>query len=134
MRLAGGSGKGNPTKSKTLQSDSSSSGTGKSNSSGKSKQPNLGQVKNQTWTKTHVEELVSSALTLPKPAYTNVLGPDSKLTQKERDRQKKFNLCMLCGGKHKIEDCDKCKNSAKGRVAKLQESADPQASSDAAEN
>ena len=35
------------------------------------------------------------------------MGPDGKLTQAEKDRRKKFNLCSFCGGKHKFENCDK---------------------------
>ncbi len=44
----------------------------------------------------------------PKP-YADKLGKDGHLTQEEKDRRQKNNLCMFCGGKHKTEDCNKCK-------------------------
>jgi hypothetical protein len=65
----------------------------------------------------------SNSAGAPKP-YANLLGPDGKLTQAERDRRKKFNLCMFCGGKHKAENCDKKKQSdSKARAASTEESA-----------
>ncbi len=44
----------------------------------------------------------------PKP-YADKLGKDGRLTQEEKDRRWKNNLCMFCGGKHKTEDCNKRK-------------------------
>ena len=58
----------------------------------------------------------------PKP-YADKLGKDGRLTQEEKDRCKKNNLCMFCGGKHKTDDCNKRKAaaSAKGHAAEVEE-------------
>ncbi len=56
-------------------------------------------------------------------AYADKLGKDGCLTQEEKDRHRKNNLCMFCGGKHKTEDWNKCKAAApaKGRAAEVEE-------------
>ncbi|THU96550.1 hypothetical protein K435DRAFT_597751, partial [Dendrothele bispora CBS 962.96] len=53
-----------------------------------------------------------------KKPYADKLGKDRKLTQAERERRKKFNLCAFCGGNHKIDDCNKRKKAqeAHGRA------------------
>ncbi|SJL14287.1 uncharacterized protein ARMOST_17743 [Armillaria ostoyae] len=43
---------------------------------------------------------------IPKP-YADKLGKDGHLTQEEKDHCQKNNLCIFCGGKHSINDCDK---------------------------
>ncbi len=50
----------------------------------------------------------SGSASNPKP-YADKLGKDGRLTQEEKDRHRKNNLCMFCGGKHKTEDCNKRK-------------------------
>ncbi len=64
----------------------------------------------------------SGSASNPKP-YADKLGKDGCLTQEEKDRHQKNNLCMFCGGKHKTEDCNKRKAmaSAKGRAAEIEE-------------
>ena len=54
-----------------------------------------------------------------KKPYADKLGKDGKLNQAERDRRRKNNLCMFCGGNHKLEDCNKRKKAqdARGRAA-----------------
>ncbi|KAJ3837464.1 hypothetical protein F5878DRAFT_726051 [Lentinula raphanica] len=42
----------------------------------------------------------------PKKSITDNLGSDGKLTPAERERRKKFNLCLFCGqGGHVLKDC-----------------------------
>ncbi len=64
----------------------------------------------------------SGSASNPKP-YADKLGKDGHLTQEENDRRRKNNLCMFCGGKHKTEDCNKCKAAApaKGCAAEVEE-------------
>ncbi len=64
----------------------------------------------------------SGSASNPKP-YADKLGKDSHLTQEEKDRRQKNNLCMFCGSKHKTEDCNKRKAmaSAKGHAAEVEE-------------
>ncbi len=66
----------------------------------------------------------SGSASNPKP-YADKLGKDGRLTQEEKDRRRKNNLCMFCGGKHKTEDCNKCKatTSTKGRAVEVEEPA-----------
>ncbi len=66
----------------------------------------------------------SGSASNPKP-YADKLGKDGCLTQEEKDRRRKNNLCMFCGGKHKTEDCNKRKAtaSAKGCAAEVEEPA-----------
>ncbi len=66
----------------------------------------------------------SGSASNPKP-YADELGKDGHLTQEEKDRCQKNNLCMFCGNKHKTEDCNKCKAaaSAKGHAAEVEEPA-----------
>ncbi len=67
---------------------------------------------------------LSGSTSNPKP-YADKLGKDGRLTQEEKDCHQKNNLCMFCGGKHKTEDCNKCKAmaSAKGCAAEVEETA-----------
>ncbi|SJL07237.1 uncharacterized protein ARMOST_10580 [Armillaria ostoyae] len=64
----------------------------------------------------------SGSASTPKP-YADKLGKDGHLTQEEKDRHKKNNLCMFCGGKHKTDDCNKRKATAstKGRAAEVED-------------
>ncbi len=66
----------------------------------------------------------SGSTSNPKP-YADKLGKDGHLTQEEKDRHRKNNLCMFCEGKHKTEDCNKRKAtaSAKGRAVEVEEPA-----------
>ena len=58
------------------------------------------------------------------PAYAKNLGDDSKLTPAECTPCTNLKLCMFCGGKHKLEDCNlkNAHNAAKGCSSQLQES------------
>ncbi|KAJ8082523.1 hypothetical protein PM082_008378 [Marasmius tenuissimus] len=79
-----------------------SSGNSSSNSSGNKSNANSNSGSNLT-----------SNTTNPVAQY---LGKDGKLKPEEKERQKKNNLCMFCGGKHKTDDCRK--RSAAGSQAK----------------
>ncbi|KAK7451755.1 hypothetical protein VKT23_012434 [Stygiomarasmius scandens] len=46
-----------------------------------------------------------------KKPYADKLGKDGKLNQAERERRRKNNLCMFCGGNHKLDDCNKRKKA-----------------------
>ena len=41
----------------------------------------------------------------PPKRHAKHLGPNGKLKPKELERCQKFDLCIFCGGKHKLEDC-----------------------------
>ncbi|KAJ3831450.1 hypothetical protein F5878DRAFT_675117, partial [Lentinula raphanica] len=60
-----------------------------------------------------------------KKSITDNLGSDGKLTPAERERCKKFNLCLFCGqGGHVLKDCPRKKskeNAAKGRAGVLED-------------
>ncbi|KAF8824319.1 hypothetical protein HHX47_DHR8000226 [Lentinula edodes] len=56
-----------------------------------------------------------------RPAF-NHLGADGKVLPSEKERRMKNNLCLFCGGKHQIADCNKRKaRESKGRAAKVEE-------------
>ncbi|KAJ4465437.1 hypothetical protein C8R41DRAFT_781832 [Lentinula lateritia] len=60
-----------------------------------------------------------------RPAF-NHLGADGKVLPSERERRMKNNLCLFCGGKHQIADCNKRKaRELKGHAAEVEET--PQA-------
>ncbi|SJK99887.1 uncharacterized protein ARMOST_03198 [Armillaria ostoyae] len=69
-----------------------------------------------------LDSTFSGSTSTPK-LYANKLGKDSHLTQEEKDLCKKNNLCMFCGGKHKTDDCNKCKATAstKGHAAEVED-------------
>ena len=71
-----------------------------------------------------------------KRPYEKHLGPDGKLKPEELERRKKEGLCTFCGGKHKIEDCDKRKqsNQSRGRAANLESSSELPAIAEVPEN
>ena len=64
-----------------------------------------------------------------KPDLSKVLGPDGKLLPEEKERRKKNDLCMVCGGKgHFSDKCPHRKESVQARAANLEvveESEDP---------
>ncbi|KAJ3804453.1 hypothetical protein F5876DRAFT_83127 [Lentinula aff. lateritia] len=58
------------------------------------------------------------------PAF-NHLGANGKVFPSERERRMKNNLCLFCGGKHQIADCNKQKAwESKGCAAKVDETPD----------
>ena len=64
-----------------------------------------------------------------KKPYADKLGKDGKLNQAERDRRRKNNLCMFCGGNHKLEDCNKRKKAQDARGCAASVSKDDTSSS-----
>ncbi len=57
--------------------------------------------------------------------FADKLGKDGHLTEEEKDRCQKNNLCMFCGSKHKTKDCNKSKAvaSTKGHAVEVEEPA-----------
>lgn len=57
------------------------------------------------------------------PAYAKNLRDDGKLTPAEHPPRTNLKLCMFCGEKHKLKDCNlkNACNAAKGRSPQLQE-------------
>lgn len=54
----------------------------------------------------------------PSKPYADKLGADGKIKEAERERRRKNNLCMYCGGQgHSAEDCKKRPEKASGRSA-----------------
>ena len=58
------------------------------------------------------------------------LGPDGKLTQAEKDRRRKNNLCLFCGGSgHSFDNCpnwkDRNSKDSHGRVTTVETSSVP---------
>lgn len=112
---SGSGGKGNDGKG---GGSGNSGGSGKSSGSGKPKSGNNSSSNSNSSTSSSSSSSSSSSGN-PKP-WADKLGKNGKLTQAEKDRRKKNNLCMFCGGgKHSIDNCDKRKasNEARGRAA-----------------
>ncbi|THU78113.1 hypothetical protein K435DRAFT_700781, partial [Dendrothele bispora CBS 962.96] len=105
---------------KSKKKDNSSS-TSKSNPTSSTSSPSSGNSSgNQSGSgKNTSGSSNSSSGNNSKKPYADKLGKDGKLTQAERERRKKFNLCAFCGGNHKIDDCNKRKKAqeARGRAA-----------------
>ena len=82
--------------------------TSTSSSSGSGSKPNPSTSKNPTNTQ--------------KP-WLDKLGKDGRLSDAERKRRKDKGLCSYCGGKHKLEDCDRRKRNLerKGRGGTISE-------------
>ena len=52
---------------------------------------------------------------------SKVLGPDRKLLPEEKERRKKNDLCLVCGGKgHFSDKCPHRKESVHARAANLE--------------
>lgn len=97
----------------------SSSGNKSSSSSGSNVKPksgstpalsggSLAQSSNQKPNQSKGSTLSSSShCPNTQRTYTDKLGKNSKLTQAKKNRWKRFNLCMFCGGNHSLADCQK---------------------------
>ncbi|SJL04330.1 uncharacterized protein ARMOST_07696 [Armillaria ostoyae] len=101
--------------------DNKTSGSYSNNPKSKGSSSNSNSLASGSTPKSSDSTPSGSACT-PKP-YADKLGKDGRLTQEEKDRRKKNNLCMFCGGKHKTDDCNKCKAAAstKGRAAEVED-------------
>ena len=69
------------------------------------------------------------------PAYVENLTPEGHIKEAERERRRRNNLCMYCGGSgHKAEDCKKRANAPSGRGACAESSSAPQESPEQSKN
>ena len=102
-------------KTKAKSSDSKPSG-----SSGSKPKPTASSSRNTE---------SSSSSSKPRPAYASKLGPDGKITPAEKERRRKENLCMYCGGKgHVAADCKKRPAEASGKAGKAEATSTPKES------
>ncbi|KAJ3808579.1 hypothetical protein F5876DRAFT_78588 [Lentinula aff. lateritia] len=59
-----------------------------------------------------------------RPTFTH-LGANGKALPSKREHRMKNNLCLFCGGKHQIADCNKRKaRELKGRAVEVEETPD----------
>ena len=109
-----------PNSPNSSSSPSSSSGQTKQNFSGKKNNNNRNWKGNSNSGSSGQSN--ASGSNAPK-LHAKHLGPDGKLKPEELEWHQKFKLCLFCGGKHKLEECNvwKVQASASACTATSQE-------------
>ena len=128
--------KSNTNKSTSSASDNrSDSRSNNSNNSNRQQQKSSGSKSDNSSSKSNNSGSKTDNKSSPKPAYSDKLGKDGKLTNEERQRRFANNLCLFCGGAgHSARDCTKKSSSAaKARSAQAQPPPAPVAATPPAE-